>query len=680
MRFEPKKTDYELSPYTGLTREDWIDACKYLLGGIFKNVDKIEMPLTFQRLETDITYPHKNLSEKAHEGQLMAERFEGLARSLFIAAPLIAEDPEILINGISLRNYYKFHILKACESSGGLTVGRYCELAKNSENFCFQQTVEIGALVIGLFVTKNQIWDSYTAAERDLIAEFISEYAHGNTINQNWRFFNMLSLAFLHMNGYPIDKDIMLDHAQSILSYYAGGGWYRDGQNFDYYSCWGFQFYAPIWNKWYGFDNLPQIAEQFRAYSDELMLTFPDLFDKNGSMLMWGRSCIYRFGVLSAFYGNILSSSDLNNVGLFRRIASGCLMQFLGRDDFLGDNNIPTLGFYGQFPPMVQSYSCTESVFWLGKAFMLLTLDKNHAFWTEKEAKGTFERLKEKQIKTTVINGAGLAYTNHQANGATVLRTGKVLKSAEDLAGIRQYAKLDFHSRYTWCAAPNENSECGQYVLKNDGGVYLRANAVLWHGEREGVLYRKAMFGYKMSTAFHWTQSMYLADFAVPYGIFRADKIKFYTRPVCITLGSYGFPDNGTEIIKRTKADAQAVILKGYDSQGNKKQLAMTVFGDWDVPEIIKSEDINPDSKNSLVICARTRRVKQYGYENYLLLSQVITRENHDDFTDDEIFPLAEIAAMDDKNFSAYGRTLLKLKDGNEKAIDFSGIEGDLQL
>ena len=35
MRFEPKDLDYQLSPYTGLTRKHWIDADKYMLEGIF---------------------------------------------------------------------------------------------------------------------------------------------------------------------------------------------------------------------------------------------------------------------------------------------------------------------------------------------------------------------------------------------------------------------------------------------------------------------------------------------------------------------------------------------------------------------------------------------------------------------------------------------------------------------
>ena len=43
----------------------------------------------------------------------------------------------------------------------------------------------------------------------------------------------LLDMAFLHMEGYPIQKDVMLDHAQAILNYYAGDGWYRDGHSFD---------------------------------------------------------------------------------------------------------------------------------------------------------------------------------------------------------------------------------------------------------------------------------------------------------------------------------------------------------------------------------------------------------------------------------------------------------------
>ena len=33
MKFEPKSLDYKLSPYTGLTRESWLEAGIYMLEG-----------------------------------------------------------------------------------------------------------------------------------------------------------------------------------------------------------------------------------------------------------------------------------------------------------------------------------------------------------------------------------------------------------------------------------------------------------------------------------------------------------------------------------------------------------------------------------------------------------------------------------------------------------------------
>ena len=38
MRFVPEDLDFDLSPYTGLTRKHWIQAGKYLLEGIFCHV------------------------------------------------------------------------------------------------------------------------------------------------------------------------------------------------------------------------------------------------------------------------------------------------------------------------------------------------------------------------------------------------------------------------------------------------------------------------------------------------------------------------------------------------------------------------------------------------------------------------------------------------------------------
>lgn len=684
MKFEPKTLDFERSPYTGLTRESWLEAGEYMLQGIFQNIDNFEKPVVMPRKETEITYPHLKASEETQKTQRTAEVFEGLTRSFFIAAPMIQNIPDLQVCGYSMADYYKNQVLRVCTRGDELYVGTYADqqdITGHENPFrAFQQTVETCALVICLWVSKKQIWDTYTKAEKDVIAEFLESYAHENTVPQNWRLFNMLDMAFLHMEGYPIQKDVMRDHAQAILNYYAGDGWYRDGHSFDYYSCWAFNVYAPIWNLWYGYENEPYLAKKFEEQSNKLMETYGDFFDRDGWTNMWGRSNIYRNAATSAFDGNMLLRESKANPGLARRISSGSLMQFLGREDFLY-KGVPTLGFYGQFSPLVQGYSCAESPFWLGKAFLCLHLPADHPFWTEKENNGTWEKLEKNQVKVTALDGPALCFSNHEANGETVLRTGKVVKKPGDEHGMWNYSKLCYNTKYPWESAPAPEVEAQQYVLKDiTTGELTKANVTFWHGQKEEVLYRRQFFNYRLEEECHWIQAINLADFAVPCGIIRADKLRLHRCPIALTLGSYGFPDNGTEILEKTCGKAKAIILKGKDAIGKEKQMAMTIYDGWKDLKVLHSSGTNPDSEKSIILYAETDRQKQYGYEPYILISQVITKESLEDFTEEELFPVAEVLYTDPENCGGYGPVTIRLKGGTERHIEFEGIEGKLML
>lgn len=107
MKFEPKTLDFELSPYTGLTREGWLEAGIYLLEGVFRNIDDFEKPVVMPRKETEITYPHLRDPEEQQKTQRLAEVFEGLTRTFFIAAPVIHNLPDLKVCGYSMAEYYK---------------------------------------------------------------------------------------------------------------------------------------------------------------------------------------------------------------------------------------------------------------------------------------------------------------------------------------------------------------------------------------------------------------------------------------------------------------------------------------------------------------------------------------------------------------------------------------------
>lgn len=775
MKWEPKTADYERSPYTGLTRDSWLEAAQYMMEGIFRHIQHFEDPVVMPRQETEITYPHLQDPPQAQRSQRSAEIFEGLTRSFFIAAPLVANRPDASAGGYSLAEYYRYQVLRSCTklrpvyNAAGEDesyVGTYEELQaiNHTEDIysCYQQTVETCALVICLWISRKQIWETYTKEEKDAIAAFLSSYAYHATVPQNWRLFNMLDMAFLHMEGYPIDEAVMREHAQAILNYYAGDGWYRDGHSFDYYSCWAFNMYAPLWNLWYGYENMPCVAAQFEAHSNELMRTYGDFFDRDGWTNMWGRSNVYRFAAVSAFDGNLLLPGGQADPGRARRIASGSLLQFLSREDFL-QNGIPTLGFYGQFSPLVQGYSCAESPFWLGKAFLCLHLPPEHPFWRERENNGDWEKLERGQVKETCLDGPALCFSNHGGNGETILRTGKVVKNRGDIHGMWNYSKLCYNTKYPWEATPKSDRgaasgqaagvtreggleapnlkqpvdwvldqalEAQQYVLQTgEEGEYSRANVTFWYGQRDRVLYRRQFFDYNLENECHWIQAINLADFVTPCGIVRVDKLRLFCTPIRLTLGAYGFPDNGTEILEREAqylvltgtgnkcgdgekapsaagdgADekkapdaagdgvnegkapggilrtARAVILKGHDSTGREKQLAMTIYDGWESLGIKRSEGTNPDSPRSLIAYGVTSRGRLYGNEPYILISQVITKESLEDFTEEELFPIARVEYADPEGCGGYGPVELLLRDGSRRKVCFEGIEGRMML
>lgn len=694
MKFKPTATDFNLSPYTGMTRQSWIEAGKYILEGVFTNIKDPEAPVVLPRTESDITYPHAGSPKHERRQQELAEIFEGLTRTFFIAAPLIHEEPSLTINGIGLKDYYKHHILRVIDPSDEYFVGSYESLSRltgsTDPTRCYQQTVETCALVIGLWLSEAEIWGSYSKEEKDKIAAFLNGFATAPTVPQNWRFFNMLDLAFLNMHGYEIDHAIMTDHAQALLSYYAGDGWYRDGQCFDYYSCWAFNLYAPIWNVWYGYEHLPYIASEFEEYSNTLMETYPNFFDRDGFTNMWGRSCIYRFAATSAFDANLLLRHSEIAPGLSRRIASGSLLQFLTRDDFLSPEGVPNLGFYGMFTPLVQGYSCAESPYWFGKAFMCLHFPADHPYWTEVEQEGPWSELKDDSFDETILTGPGIVVSDHGANGAVILRPSKIRKGKNDLHGMWNYGKLSYNSKFPWESTPVMSTEgfstgeveSEQYVIKDvTTGNLLYPNVNLYCHYRQNVFYRRLFFDFDMETENHWNQAINLADIAMPLGILRADKLRLYRKPVIITLGSYGFPDNGTEIIERSEGNARAIILKGSDHTGAKRQLAMTVFAGWDDLHITKSRGTNPDSPESIVIFASAKQERLYdAAEPYMMISQVITLDSHRDLTDEELFPVKEIRYTDAFKTGAYGPVTLIMRDGTQNTVCFEDIEGQLVL
>ena len=199
---------------------------------------------------------------------------------------------------------------------------------------------------------------------------------------------------------------------------------------------------------------------------------------------------------------------------------------------------------------------------------------------------------------------------------------------------------------------------------------------------REKVLFRRAFFSLSTGTEVHWLDAMDLADFPVKEGILRCDRIRLCHRPSKLLLGSFGFPDSGTDVqTKKCPNGETAMILSGTDAAGRPRRLAMTIFSGWQDLSHLQSSGTNPDSERSVLLTASVRYQHHYdAAEPHVLLSQVLTRNDERAFFDEELFPIRKIDWEDPWHSGVYGAVTLHLKDGTVHRIDYGGMEADLSI
>lgn len=669
MAFVVQDPDTGLSPLTGMTRKHWVDAARFLLDGVFRNVKSVDDPIVLPRQHA-ITYPQPN----DPEWKFKAQEFEGLARTFMLAAPLLKENPDLTVAGIRLRDYYANQLVLATDPKSPRYLLTLSEIFAKHGVQQYQHTVEGGALAIGINYSKSCIWDRLTQPQRDQIAGVLSDYGHNRTIGHNWRYFNVLMLSFLHNEGFKADRTAIRDHIQNLLACYVGDGWYRDDETFDYYNPWGFHFYGPIWCSWYGYKNEPEAAALIEKWNALFMRSYPRFFSRDAKQFMWGRSIIYRCAASAAFGASFLLRRTAADPGWCRRVASGNIMQFLGREDvFL--NGVPCLGYFGPFAPLVQFYSCAASPFWISKAFLPLALPADSPFWTARENNGIWERAGA-ETDTCFLEGPGILVANHGSTGTTEILTAKAPKRDPF------YAQLAYNTDFPWEDESNDGPTAMTYSLRESGTDHpFRAPLKLGYQRlSKGVLYRQ--FNTKPSGlgdpnkggVNKGPEKIDLADIVVPGGVVRVDRVRVPYKTE-LTLAHYGLPHAGgaAAAVETLNVGRRKAIVC---TSGNRSVAVVPVVG-WSGVASAEHTGKNPEAEKSTVIYAhRTRRVDYGGME--VLVAVMLHRTDGKAWTAEELDIVKACKVIPwTKSGSPCGAEV-ELRSGKIFEVDFGQIEGSV--
>ena len=598
--FEVTNPDTKLSPYTGMNREHWKQAAEYLLNTAFQYVNDVKDPFNLPK-QPGKTYPH-------NEGGIPTARMEALCRTMFLAGPLLKENPGLTLHGIKVGDYYRYQIASFLSPDSPIFLPE-----KRGGGNGGQKLVELGGLAVSLLMAPEVFWHPLPQETRDRLAAVFKTYAEGETIDMNWRFFNQCLLSFLRKEGYEVNMKYMEDLLHANLKAYVADGWYHDSPLFDYYSMWAFQMYGPLWAESFGREYYPAEAEQFMNHLSEIPKQYPYMFGRDGKMQMWGRSITYRMGAaIPLALTGLLNSKDID-YGWMRRICSGAILQFLQNPDFIADDGLPNLGFYGHFENCLQHYSCRGSVFWMAKIFLALYMPADNPFWTQRETEGAWTKMKKNVPNHVYSKETKILVSDLAKLGMAEFRN-VFTRNRGFYYGLENYNRLAYNSSLPWQADGKHGEVAMSYVVESNDGKWLQINS--YHGEglkHDGWFCRTAEIENDA------TVTIGLSEKVTSDGVIRVDTIKTGGLRK-VRMGFYALPEFDKPIL------ATETKIKGNKAitiDNGKYALTTVLTEGWDDIEVVHCNNLHPEAENSAVVNLITT-----ANGNKVLKSQLLMRKS----------------------------------------------------
>ena len=245
--------------------------------------------------------------------------------------------------------------------------------------------VENASLIVGLLLEPKNFWERLTSQERKNFISYIAECSQKSFYESNWLWFKVLHLLFLEeAAGIPQEKEIcgLLD---TLGSFYDGEGWYNDGRKeqerrYDHYNAWAMHYYGLLFCR-LADHRYADCKEELKRRAREFYKTYDYFFSASGLPLFWGRSLIYRFGMLGFFALYIAEGlASLEELQTIKQKVVSTLRKFLA-EDILDADGLLNLGCFAPSAALLEPYSGDGSPYWAFKFFAFFLLPSEHPYW-----------------------------------------------------------------------------------------------------------------------------------------------------------------------------------------------------------------------------------------------------------------------------------------------------------
>jgi hypothetical protein len=362
--------DFVNSPYTGYTREQWLEISEKIIAGALSHFDReTGMPdlavqdgfLAYEqlRMKTPIE-GNKRILERMMMAVLIYTKatgkdevpgYEGSISQPFIDAIIVGTDPDN-------PNYW-------------------------GDPPMYDQVGSTFAMAA--YIEPERYWDPLSDSQKKKLLIFLQKQVQTRAYDNNHYYFHTVPVELLEKNGLESNRDYLTRMNERLMGWYRGDGWFLDGSNrgFDYYNLWGFQLFNQVLYK-YNLQWQEQFGERIKFSTERFLETLPYLYGRDGGPIPWGRSLSYRFAGNSAIAWAVINNMSTLPPGQARRIASGSLKYFW-EHGCLDDNNLLAIGYWEANASIAEPYLCYGDGYWATHGLACLLIPETDPFWTSVE-------------------------------------------------------------------------------------------------------------------------------------------------------------------------------------------------------------------------------------------------------------------------------------------------------